>query len=188
LDHRSPHCRQQGATAGNSSGKKHRDRRPRILSLIVRRVVQAGYAKQNRGDFEALARMFSADGVFEFQGDTPFGDERRGREAIRGWFDQVVREFGRLRLTADDVAVSGPPWNLRVIVRFSDRYELVSGDTLTNHGFQFLRLAGGKVKEDRILVDLGAVEQALEPIKSWKAERASRDAPNASEPGPRTDA
>lgn len=68
-----------------------------MLSLIVRCVVQDGYAKQNRG----------------------FGGERRGREAIRDWFEQVRRDYGRLRLTAHDVAVSGPPWNLRVIVRFS---------------------------------------------------------------------
>jgi ketosteroid isomerase-like protein len=144
-----------------------------MLSLIVRRVVQNGYAKQNRGDFEALSRMFAKDAVFEFQGDTPFGGERRGREAIRAWFDQVGREFGRLRLTMGDVAVSGPPWNVQVIVRFNDAYELISGDTLTNHGFQFLRIAWGKVKEDRILVDLGAFGL----IESWKAERASRAAP-----------
>jgi len=139
-----------------------------MLAPIVRRVVQDGYNKQNRGDFQALTRMFAQDGVFEFAGDTPFGGERRGREAIRDWFEQVGRDFGSLRLTAHDVAVSGPPWNLRVIVRFSDTYELISGDTLTNHGFQFLRIAWGKVKEDRILVDLGVVENALSLVESGR--------------------
>jgi SnoaL-like domain len=79
--------------------------------------------------------------VLEFHGETPFGGECRGRQAIRAWFDQVALDFGRLSLTAHDVAVSGPPWNLRVVVRFNDRYDLISGDTLTNHGFQFLRIA-----------------------------------------------
>lgn len=147
-----------------------------MLSLIVHRVVQNGYAKQNRGDFNGLSRMFSEDAVFEFQGDTPFGGERRGREAIGGWFGQVGREFGRLRLVAHDVAVSGPPWNLRVIVRFRDSYELISGETLSNHGFQYLRIAWGKVKEDRILVDLGVVAKALELIETWKAGGANRRA------------
>ena len=159
-----------------------------MLSLIVRRVVQNGYAKQNRGDFEALSRMFSEDAVFEFQGDTPFGGERRGRHAVRAWFEEVGRDFGRLSLTADDVAASGPPWNMRVIIRFSDSYELISGDGLTNHGFQFLRIAWGKVKEDRILVDLRVVAKALELIESWKAERPSRDAQDPREVAPDADA
>lgn len=159
-----------------------------MLSLIVRRLVQDGYEKQNRGDFLALTRMFAKDGVFEFQGDTPFGGERRGREAIRGWFEQVGREFGRLRLTAHDVAVSGPPWNMRVIVRFSDSYELISGETLTNHGFQFLRIAWGKVKEDRILVDLGVVEDALGLIESWNARGENRTPRYADEPASDIDA
>src|SRR5947209_14647209 len=133
-----------------------------MLSWIVRRIVENGYAKQNRGDFAGLARAFAKDGVLEFMGDTPFAGERRGREAIVAWFEQVKREFGRLTLIAEDVTVSGPPWNMRVVVRFIDRYHLISGDTIDNYGFQFLRIAWGKVKEDRILVDLGIVRQALE--------------------------
>src|SRR5438309_1291897 len=115
-----------------------------VISWIVRRIVEDGYAKQNRGEFAELARMFAADGVFEFIGDTPFGGERRGRAAIVEWFEQVRTEFGRLTLHAEDVTVSGPPWNMRVIVRLSDRYHLISGDTMSNRGFQFLRIAWGK--------------------------------------------
>jgi ketosteroid isomerase-like protein len=137
-----------------------------MISWIVRRAIENGYRKQNRGDFKGLAAVFARDGVFEFAGDTPFGGERRGREAIVGWFEQVGREFGRLTLVAHDVTVSGPPWNMRVIVRFSDRYELISGDTLANHGFQFLRIAWGRIKEDRILVDLDIVRQAIDLVQA----------------------
>ncbi len=137
-----------------------------MISWLARRAVEHGYRKQNRGDFEGLTKTFAEDGLFEFEGGTPFGGERRGRQAIREWFEQVARDFGRLHLTAEDVAVAGPPWNMRVIVRFSDRYDLIGGETLSNHGFQFVRLAWGKVKEDRILVDLGVVHQALELIEA----------------------
>jgi len=37
-----------------------------MIAWIVRRIVDDGYAKQNRGEFASLARMFAADGVFEF--------------------------------------------------------------------------------------------------------------------------
>ena len=144
-----------------------------MIASIVRRVVEDGYDKQNRGDFAALGDLFAADAVFEFLGDTPFGGERRGRDAIVQWFDEVGRDFGRLTLTAQEVAVSGGPWNMRVIVRFRDHYQLITGDTMTNHGFQFLRIAWGKVKEDRILVDLDVVHRALELITAHRRERAA---------------
>ncbi len=139
-----------------------------MVSWIVRRIVENGYRKQNCGDYGGLAEMFAHDATFEFEGNTPFGGERRGRDAIRAWFEEVARDFGRLSLTAQDVAVAGPPWDMRVIVRFTDHYDLITGETMTNHGYQFLRIAWGKVKEDRILVDLGVVHDALARIDAHR--------------------
>ena len=116
--------------------------------------------------------MFAHDGSFEFEGETPFGGERRGRDAIRAWLEEVARDFGRLNLNARDVTVAGPPWHMRVIVRFTDRYDLITGETMTNHGYQFLRIAWGKVKEDRILVDLGVVHEALAQIDASRRTEA----------------
>lgn len=149
-----------------------------MISWIVRRIVERGYARQNRGDFAGLARMFSRDAVFEFHGDTRFGGERRGPEAVRSWFEDLGQTFGRLHLMADDVTVSGWPWNMRVMVRFHDRYELINGERVTNYGFQFLRISWGKVKEDRILVDLGIVQQALQRIGHATATGRSLAAPS----------
>lgn len=149
-----------------------------MLSWIVRRVVERGYRRANSFDLDGLTRMFASDAIFEFVGDTPFGGERRGPAGVRAWFEQVAREFGRLELTARDVAVAGPPWNMRVIVRFTDRYRLVGGQTLDNQGFQFLRLSWGKVKEDRILVDLDVVRRALAIVSESGAD-ASRPAASA---------
>lgn len=133
-----------------------------MIAWIVRHVVERAYRDLNAGNLDAILRVFAADAVFEFHGDTPFGGERRGRQAIRGWFEEVWRDFGRLELSVRDLAVSGPPWNMRVIVRFGDRYHLSSGDTLDNYGFQYLRLSWGRVKEDRILVDHGILRRALD--------------------------
>ena len=132
-----------------------------MVAWIARHVVERAYRDLNARNLDALLRVFAADAVFEFHGDTPFGGERRGRQAIRGWFEEVWRDFGRLELSARDVAVSGPPWNMKVIVRFGDRYHLNTGDTLDNHGFQYLRLSWGKVKEDRILVDQQILGRAV---------------------------
>jgi ketosteroid isomerase-like protein len=136
-----------------------------VLSFVVRRIVEQAYRQANAFDLDPLIGSFAPDAVFEFHGDSPLGGERHGPEAIRAWFEQVRRDFGRLELTAQDVVASGPPWNMRVVVRLTDRYHLISGDTLANHGFQYLRLRWGKVVEDRVLVDLTIVRRALELVE-----------------------
>jgi ketosteroid isomerase-like protein len=135
-----------------------------MVSWFVRRVVERGYRQLNAFDLDGLTSAFARDAVFEFHGDAPFGGERHGPAGVRAWFEQVAREFGRVHLTVQDVAVSGPPWNMRVIIRFTERYHLITDDVLENHGFQYLRLRWGKVTEDRILVDLAIVRAALELI------------------------
>lgn len=141
-----------------------------MMAWIVRRFVARGYAMQNRGDFAGVVCAFAKNAVFEFCGDAPFSGERRGRASIAEWFSQVEREFGRLHLGIDTVATSGPPWDMRVIVRFHDRYELISGQSLTNHGYQFMRIGWGRVKEDRVLVNLAVVHEALRLIRSGHPE------------------
>jgi ketosteroid isomerase-like protein len=139
-----------------------------MISWLVGRVVERAYQQANAFDLDRLMRAFARDAVFEFQGDTPFGGERFGPAGVRAWFEQVATEFGRLQLTAHDVAVSGAPWNMTVIVRFTDRYHLSGEHTLENSGFQYLRLRWGKVKEDRILVNLDVVRHALELVEQAK--------------------
>jgi ketosteroid isomerase-like protein len=105
-----------------------------LVSWLVRRALERGYRQLNAFDLDGLTSAFAHDAVFEFQGDTPFGGH--GPAGVRAWFEQVAREFGRLHLTARDVAVSGPPWNMRVTVRFTDRCHLITDDVLENQGFQ----------------------------------------------------
>lgn len=136
-----------------------------MISWLVSRIVQRAYRQANALDLDRLTRAFAPDAVFEFQGATPLGGERFGPAGVRAWFEQVATEFGRLQLTAHNVAVSGPAWDLKVIVRFTDRYHLIGDHTLENSGFQYLRLRWGKVKEDRILVNLDVVRQAMELVK-----------------------
>jgi ketosteroid isomerase-like protein len=140
-----------------------------LIAWIARRVIERAYRQLNAFDLDALVKTFARDVVFEFHGDTPFGGERRGPDGVREWFLQVDRELGRLHLTAQDVAVSGPPWNMAIVVRFSDRYALIGGGSMENHGFQFLRTRWGKVTEDRILVDLDIVRAAMAEVSRHQA-------------------
>ena len=54
---------------GEAHGEvRYEEKEKEMISWLVRRVIEDGYARQNRGDFRGLAKMFAADGVFEFQG------------------------------------------------------------------------------------------------------------------------
>ncbi|HEY4452535.1 MAG TPA: nuclear transport factor 2 family protein [Solirubrobacteraceae bacterium] len=150
-----------------------------MLSWLVGRIVRRAYQQANAGDIDALTKAFARDVVFEFHGDTRLGGERRGRDGVREWFRQVAEELGRLELTAQDVVVSGPPWNIRVIVRISDRAHLISGHEFENYGFQFLRLRWGKIVEDRILVDLDIVRRELAAIEQAAHGKSRVSSPSA---------
>lgn len=136
-----------------------------MVSWLVGRIVKRAYQQANAGDINGLTKAFARNAVFEFHGDTSLGGERHGPDGVREWFGQVAERFGRLELTAQDVVASGPPWNMRVIVRLTDHARLISGHEFENHGFQFLRLRWGKIVEDRILVDLDIVRRELAAIE-----------------------
>ncbi len=59
-----------------------------------------------------------------------------------------------------DVLVSGPPWNMRVGVRFADRIALPDGRNYENEGMQYLQLRWGRVRLDRIFLDTQVIADA----------------------------
>ena len=68
-----------------------------MISWFVRRVVEQGYRKQNRGNFEGLTKMLAEDGLFELVGDTPSGGEPRSK--VRE--DRLLADLGVVRQALD---------------------------------------------------------------------------------------
>ena len=88
-----------------------------------------------------------------------------------------MRRFVELgpRFVIHDVAVAGPPWNMRVCFRFSDRIALPGGVDYDNEGMEYLRMRWGMIREQRVYVDTERVAQldarlaaAGDPIR-WAA-------------------
>jgi ketosteroid isomerase-like protein len=125
-----------------------------LVGLLVRR----GFRKLNAGDVSGALDKFAADAHFFFPGRHSFAADLRDPEQIRAWFERFVGLGPHFEIA--DVIASGPPWNMRVGVRFSDRIALPDDTEYRNEGMQYVRLRWGRVRLDRIFLDTQAVADA----------------------------
>ena len=114
-----------------------------FVARITRWAIMSGVA----GRPEAAARMLADDVNFEFPGSSSFAASTHTKGELIAW----LQRFSSLRPDYEvrDVVVSGPPWNTRAAVRFSDRI----GDDYANDGVQFLRMRWAKVVTDEVFLD-----------------------------------
>ena len=114
----------------------------------------------------ALADLVRCPRCGHMQLDAMPDQERRRYQDLERQLATVTRASKRQALPVFWTVENDPKKELE------KTYELISGDTLNNNGFQFLRIVWGKVKEDRILVDVGVVEDALGLIEAWRGSQA----------------
>jgi hypothetical protein len=122
-----------------------------MYSWIVGRVVRFMYGKVVIGDLRLPLLAMAKDARFVFPGNSSFGGEQRGKPAIEAW----LRRFASLRpeFIVEDVAVAGPPWNMRVFMRFRDRIVAPNGYVYENVGMEHLRITLGLIREIRVHLD-----------------------------------
>jgi hypothetical protein len=122
-----------------------------MYSWIVGRVVAFLYWKVANGDLRLPLLGLAKDARFFFAGGSSFGGEQRGKPAIRAW----MRRFASLRpqFVVHDVAVAGPPWNMRVFMRFSDRIVAPNGYVYENEGMEYIAIKYGLIREIRVHLD-----------------------------------
>jgi ketosteroid isomerase-like protein len=125
-----------------------------LVGLLVRR----GFRKLNAGDPSGALESFAADARFVFPGRHSWAADLSDPQQIRAWFERFVKLAPHFEIA--DVIASGPPWNMRVAVRFSDRIALPDGGEYRNEGMQYVRLRWGRVQLDRVFLDTQAVADA----------------------------
>ena len=130
-----------------------------MLRAIVASQVRKGYGRVSAAEFDELLKGFVDDAVFQMMGEHPLGGERRGKAAIREWFDEMHRLFPDLKLEPITVVASGPPWNMHAATRF----RVTSAQAnYANEGIQFMHLRWAKVVEDRLFEDTQLLTEAIE--------------------------
>ena len=139
-----------------------------MYKLIVKLIARRTFRRLSAGDYEAVVKQFGPESRLVFSGDHALGGERRGQEAVREWFQQMLRLFPGIRIEPRDVVVNGWPWNTVVATHLAISATLADGRPYTNEGMQLLRLRWGRVIEDLIFEDtlkLDAELKRMEPTQ-----------------------
>ena len=147
---------------------------------VVRLILRRAFADISRGHGERAAAQFSGRAVFRFYGEHAMGGELRGRETIAAWFARLHHLFPDLRLTPLQIVVNGPPWNTTVATRFGVEASLRDGTPYRNEGMQYVRIAWGRILEDRLYEDTGALQEALRALAAAGVAEARAPALGAS--------
>jgi hypothetical protein len=122
-----------------------------MYSWIIERIVGFLYGKVSKGQLRLPLLGLANDARLHFPGTSSFGGEQRGKPEIERW----MRRFASLRpeFTVDDAAVAGPPWNMRVFMRFHDRIVAQNGYVYENSGMEWIRIRRGLIREIRVALD-----------------------------------
>ena len=134
-----------------------------MYSWIVGRIVAFLYDKVSKGELRLPLLGLARDATLYFPGESSFGGEHRGKPAIAAW----MRRFASLRpeFTAHDAAAAGPPWNMRISMRFSDRIVAPNGYVYENAGMEYILVRWGLIRELRVHLDtekVAALDAQLE--------------------------
>jgi ketosteroid isomerase-like protein len=131
-----------------------------IGARLVERRVRRAYAGFDRGDPSVALRAFGEGSSFTFGGCSPLAAELTGREQIDSWFAGLMR-LG-LEWEVEEVIVSGPPWAIRIVTRYTSRARGPDGLVeMLNRGVQYARFRWFKVAAERVYPDTAEFDRWL---------------------------
>jgi ketosteroid isomerase-like protein len=135
---------------------------PRAVELLLQRNLAALRA----GDPEPLLKLDADDVRFTFPGSSSWAGTLHSKQELRGWIGRFL-EIG-LELHADEVVVSGPPWNTTIALRCTDHLDAPDGTRVyTNRAVLWGRVAWGLLREYEVYED---TERSL-ALDAWLREQ-----------------
>jgi ketosteroid isomerase-like protein len=111
----------------------------------------------SQGNLAPLLSGYADDAVLVFPGQSSWGGEHRGKEAIEAF----LRRFVDVGLTGEvhEILVNGPPWRTKVCVIFTDGATDDTGTPIyENRAVLFGRVVWGKIVYQEDFEDTKKVE------------------------------
>ena len=99
-----------------------------MLSWLAKKVLDHNYARLNAGDYRPTLRLDARDVRFRFPGRNSWAGEYRGKRELERWLQRFVASG--LQIFADEIVVTGPPWNTTVCLRGHDFLTSGEGETV----------------------------------------------------------
>jgi len=117
-----------------------------MRSWLAKKIIDRQLALLRAGDYRPLLRLYADDVRFVFPGDSTWSGEVLGREAMGQWLDRLVR--AGLQNFAEQVIVSGPPWNMALAMRGWDYVKEPDGRVVYENRYVLWgRMRWGRIKE-----------------------------------------
>lgn len=132
--------------------------------LIARRRTEQMFGRLSRGDWDSIVAGMAADVHHVFPGDHPLGGERHSRDAVLRWFERLGRLYPGHDFTLERVTVSGPPWDLWIIARWSARLQPQTGEPYDNQGTHWIHTRWGKVVYFHAYLDTQRIATACQAM------------------------
>jgi ketosteroid isomerase-like protein len=89
-----------------------------LYRSLVSAVLQHNLARLREGDPRPMLRLYARDVEFRFPGQSSWAAQLRGRAEVEAWIRRYLA--ANLSLVADEIAVSGPPWRMSIVMRCTD--------------------------------------------------------------------
>jgi ketosteroid isomerase-like protein len=127
-----------------------------MYSRLIGAVIRRTYREATAGEPRLVRAMAADDVVFTFPGDNSFAGTYNGKAALLSWLDRFASMHPQF--TVHDVVASGPLWNLRVAMQFTDAI----GDDYANRGMELVNIRWGKVRRIEVFLN-------TETIAAWES-------------------
>ena len=146
-----------------------------MYHAIVKRIARNAFEDLSNRELEPLLERSAPDLQHTFAGDHALGGTRHSREAFRAWMERLYRLFPELTFTIRDMMATGPPWNTRLAITWTDRGVAADGVEYENEGVHILRLKWGRLVELNARLDTQHLERTLDRMAAAGIEEAAAD-------------
>lgn len=140
---------------------------------IVTQTARTAFKNLSDRTVEPLLEQCAPDLRHTFAGEHALGGTRHSRAAFRAWLGRLYRLFPELQFTVRDVVVSGPPWNTRLALAWTDRGRAADGETYENEGMHLLRLKWGRLVDLEAQLDTQHLERTLDRMAASGIDEAA---------------
>jgi ketosteroid isomerase-like protein len=135
-----------------------------MYHTIVRRKIATAFAGLNSGRIEAVTDDLALNAVHYFVGTHALSGTRRTPEAIRAWYERLLRLLQKINFTLHEVRVSGWPWRTQVEAIWTETNCGTDGVTTSVEGVNLIEIRWGRVTSVRIYPDTAVLERTLQRI------------------------
>ncbi|WP_170298753.1 nuclear transport factor 2 family protein [Massilia eburnea] len=135
-----------------------------MYHAIVRNKITKVFAGLSAGRIEAITDELAPNASHYFVGTHALSGTRRTPEAIRAWYERLLRLLQDINFTLHEVRVSGWPWRTHVEVIWTETNNGTDGVKTSAEGVILIEIRWGRVTRVRIYPDTAALERTLHRI------------------------